>query len=141
MRLTTGQKYRVCFFFDYGAGGCLWADNELTRQTFGLGPVDYAIAKKMNKPDTTTLQLIDSLDIWHVWYYKNNLPTGVLFQQTDFGKFNKALDTLLASLRQQLEDEFEIIDSQERFIQSDMVEEYQATVRTGGHESFKLAQK
>jgi len=139
--LATGQKYRVCFFFNYGAGGCLWADDELTRQTFGLGPVDYAISQKMDKPDASTLQLIDSLDIWHAQYYKNNLRHGVLFQQTDFDKFNKALDILLASLRQQLEDEFEIIDSQERYVQDDMVEEYQVTAKISIHEGFKQARK
>jgi len=138
---VSGQKYRVCFFFDHGAGGCLWADNEITRQTFGLGPVDYAIARKMNKPDAATLQLIDSLDIWHARYYKHPLPFGTTFQQAGFHGFNKALDTLLSLLQEQLQHEFDIIDGQERYGENEMAEEYQEMEKSRMPETRKQARR
>ena len=32
--------YLLRFFFDYGAGGCLWSGNEATSEKFGVGVLD-----------------------------------------------------------------------------------------------------
>jgi len=36
-------KYKLKYFFEYGAGGCLWGDNDLTYKDFGVGPLDEMI--------------------------------------------------------------------------------------------------
>ena len=121
---SVGQKYRVRFYFDYGAGGCLWADNDLTRQDFGLGPIDEAITSK-GKIFASTLLLIEELDVRHSDYYNKDYPLDPsLWRQSDCDEFNKKVNTLLNSLRQQLSTEFEIIDKQIRYSEDEDLEEY-----------------
>lgn len=31
------EKFKLCFFFDYNSGGCLWSDNEAVYKNFGVG--------------------------------------------------------------------------------------------------------
>src|SRR5687768_5273729 len=104
---TKEKKYRLRFFFDYGAGGCLWADNELTREVFGFGPVDKAIADKIGKISVETLKSIEKLDDRHADYYNKDYPVDPsLWQQSECDDFNQKVDTLLSSLRQHLQDDF-----------------------------------
>src|SRR4030095_16437764 len=107
---------RLRFFFDYGAGGCLWADNALAQEVFGFGPIDKVIAEKTGKISTDILKLIDELDNYHSTYYNSDYPSDPsLWRQKECDDFNRQLDTLLSSLRQQLQNDFEILDKQEKY--------------------------
>jgi hypothetical protein len=111
--MTTGrQKYKLRFFFDYGAGGCLWAENDVTRQDFGFGPIDETIAERTGKISADTLELIEQLDDRHADYLNKDYPPDPsLWRQSDCDDFNQKVDTLLTSLRQQLQSDFEIIEA------------------------------
>lgn len=124
--MTTGrQKYRIRFFFDYGAGGCLWADNELAKQDFGIGPIDKAIADKTGKLSDEILKLIEELDDRHADYYNKDYPPDPsLWRQSECDDFNQQVDTLLNSLKRQLSPDFEIIDKQTRYSEDEDLEEY-----------------
>lgn len=124
--MTTGrQKYRIRFLFDYGAGGCLWADNELAKQDFGIGPIDKAIADKTGKLSDEILKLIEELDDRHADYYNKDYPPDPsLWRQSECDGFNQQVDTLLNSLKRQLSPDFEIIDKQTRYSEDEDLEEY-----------------
>ena len=114
--MPSEKKYRVRFFFDYGAGGCLWADNDRTRQDFGIGPLDRAIAERTNRIPTETLKLIEELDERHADYYNKDYPPDPsLWSQSECDRFNEQVDILLTALQSQLALEYEIIDLQPRY--------------------------
>ena len=120
-----GQKYKLRFFFDYGAGGCLWADNDLARQDFGFGPIDKTIADKTGKLSAEILIQIDDLDNRHSGYYNKDYPPDPsLWRQNECDDFNQRVDTLRSRLRQQLNDDFEIVDLQKRYSEDKELEEY-----------------
>lgn len=122
---TDRQKYKLRFFFDYGAGGCLWADNDLARQDFGSGPIDEIIAEKTGKLSADTLKLIEELDDRHADYCNKDYPPGPsLWRQSECDDFNHQVDTLLNSLKQQLLADFEIIDKQTRYSEDKDLQEY-----------------
>lgn len=119
------QQYRLRFFFDYGAGGCLWADNELAKQDFGIGPVDKTIAVKTGKLLAETLKMIEELDDRHADYYNKDYPSDPsLWIQSECDAFNQQVDTLLNSLKKQLSPDFEIIDKQTRYSEDKDLAEY-----------------
>ena len=60
---TLGQKYRIRFFFDYGAGDCVWANNDLAQQDFGIGPIDKIVADKTGKLSSDILIQIEDLEL------------------------------------------------------------------------------
>ena len=89
-----------------------------------MGPIDEAITSK-GKIFASTLLLIEELDVRHSDYYNKNYPLDPsLWRQSDCDEFNKKVNTLLNSLRQQLSTEFEIIDKQIRYSEDEDLEEY-----------------
>lgn len=119
------QKYKVRFFFDYGAGGCLWADNELTFTEFGVGPIDEDIATKTQKLSFETLELIRFLDKKHSKYLNEDYPPHPsLWRQSECDNFNKSISTLLDRLRKEIGNDFEIIDKQPRYSEDADLEAY-----------------
>ena len=122
---TVEQKYRLRFFFDYGAGGCLWADNDLARQDFGVGPIDKVITERTGQISTETLKKIEELDDRHANYYNKDYPPDPsLWRQNECDNFNQQIDLLLNSLKQQLSSNFEIVDKQTRYSEDKDLEEY-----------------
>lgn len=114
--MTSGQKYRVRFFFDYSAGGCLWAANEKTFKDFGCGPIDKLIAEKTKKISMQTLKQIDNLDAEFSQSINSADPSGPsLWGQKENKAWSKKVDALLHVLKNELADDFEIIDEQIRF--------------------------
>jgi len=123
-KMFSSPKYQLRFFFDYGAGGCLWATDELTRITFGLGPIDYCIAQKTNQISVDLLTKIDDPDRRHSTYLNKGYPLDPSpWSQHECDEFNKAIDELIFDLESQLHD-FEIIDQQERYIEDTDLRRY-----------------
>ena len=122
---TTPPKYRLRFFFDYGAGGCLWADNEATYAAFGYGPLDDIIADKTCQLSAETLDLARQLDMRHADYYNKDYPPDPsLWRQDECDQFNLQVDELIIRLRRELSADFEIIDRQERYQEDEHLDEY-----------------
>ncbi len=123
--VTSGQRYKLRFFFDYGAGGCLWADNELAKQDFGFGPIDKTIAQKTGKIVAETLSQIEILDRRHADYLNKDYQLDPsLWRQNECDDFNQSVDKLISLLKMQLKDEFEIIDKQDRYSEDPELDKY-----------------
>ena len=119
------KKYKLRFFFDYGAGGCLWSDNDLAYQDFGFGPIDKTIAEKTGKISEFTLMQIKELDELHSNYLNKDYPPDPsLWRQIDCDSFNEGADKLLQSLRHQLKPNFYIENRQIRYSEDEDLDRY-----------------
>ena len=101
-------KHVLRFFFEWG-GGCLWAGNDAARADFDVGPLDL--------PPTPlplsdgTLKLCVDLSAW--WYTSLNQdypPDPGPWSRADYERFSAAALELLAAIRRDLGEAFEVID-------------------------------
>lgn len=121
------------FFFDYGAGGCLWAGNAATLDRLDVGPVDAAIFDldgRVRKParvelSETAQTLRDQLDFEHSGYLNPRYPLDPsLWSQTLCDRFNANVDRLLALLREEIGRDYDIVDEQIRYMEDPRLDEY-----------------
>ncbi|MCZ7480039.1 MULTISPECIES: hypothetical protein [Rhizobium/Agrobacterium group] len=121
------------FFFDYGAGGCLWAGDSETCARLDVGPVDAAFfgldGQMPSKPklvlSETAQQLRDRLDFEHSGYLNPLYPLDPsLWTQGVCDRFNTDVDKLLVLLRQELEADYSIVDEQYRYEEDPRLDEY-----------------
>lgn len=99
-------EYRLRFFFDPGAGVCLWADSDATRKQFDY-PVD---ARNLPLPEDTRRR-VSSACAWFDTGIDWDYPPGASpWDQEERERFNVAAQELLTLLREQLGSEFEIVD-------------------------------
>ncbi|NIZ01597.1 hypothetical protein [Thalassospira lucentensis] len=123
------------FFFDYGAGGCLWAGNEETLSKLGSGPVDAEFVDVDGRikyeaslilPEQTR-QLIQQLDFEHSGYLNPLYPPDPsLWTQACCDRFNQRVDVLLRRLQHLLSDDYDIVDEQVRYIEDPELRVYLA---------------
>jgi hypothetical protein len=115
---------RLRFFFDHGAGGCLWAGDAATRDSLGPGPVDAGVFDGEGLPVTlprlelsdATRALRDRLEREHCTYLNPLYASDPsLWSAARCRRFNAAVDALVAMLRRELGPRFEIDDEQERY--------------------------
>ncbi|MEF0938946.1 hypothetical protein [Rhizobium sp. BR 362] len=123
------------FFFDYCAGGCLWAGDVATRDRLGAGPVDAAVydleGRESRKPrlvlSDAARRLRDQLDTEHSGYLN---PLYQLdpspWTQAVCDNFNASVDRLLAILRNELGADYEILDQQRRYVEDPALGKYLA---------------
>ena len=84
--------YRLDFFFDYYAGGCLWPADDVTWEQFGTGPVDTD--SRINLPEQL-LQRIKELDAWLPDSLDQNDPGGPSpWTAEEWERFKKQADRL-----------------------------------------------
>ena len=102
-------KYRLRYFFEWGGGPCLWADNDAAIDQFDVGGVDYTDLPL--SPQTITLA--EQLAQWHDkslnWDYP---PDPGPWRQPECDRFNDASKQLLQTIREDLGDEYDIVDRQ-----------------------------
>lgn len=99
-------EYRLRYFFDPGAGVCLWADNAATLERFDY-PVD---AEHLSLPENTwrrVLYICAWFDTSLDWNYP---PNPSPWDQAERARFDLAAQQLLTLLREQLGSEYEIVD-------------------------------
>lgn len=112
------------FFFDHGAGGCLWAGDGPALDSFGSGPLDApvrhadgAVASPPRialTPEATDLR--DRLERDHRTYLNPLYPPDPsLWSAARCARFNAAVDALVAMLRRDLSPRFVLLDEQERY--------------------------
>jgi len=122
---TNNPKYRLRFFFDYGAGGCLWGDNDKVFEDFGVGPLDLAIKEKIAIPSDDAMKEIGFIDKMHSTYLNKDYPVDPSYwTKADCDFFNSRVDKLIIQLRKELGDQFEINDKQERYSQDPDLKRY-----------------
>lgn len=122
------------FFFEYGAGGCLWAGDAATLDRLGFGPVDaeHRSLDGRRKPavlelSDTACHLRDRLDFEHSGYLNPLYPPDPsLWSQALCDRFNADVDQLLTLLRQELSADFIILDKMSRYAEDTRLADYLA---------------
>lgn len=123
------------FFFEYGAGGCLWSGNAETTNELGYGPVDAAcysmdgeVFVEPSLPlSDAAIKLRDKLDFEHSGYLNPKYPPDPsLWSQTLCERFNNDVDALIKLIRVELGDDYEILDKQKRYSEDPELEVYLA---------------
>ena len=121
------------FFFDYGAGGCLWAGDKATLARLDVGPVDaltFDLEGRVRKRPPLDLSevaqtLRDRLDFQHSRYLNPVYPPDPsLWSQALCDRFNDDVDRLLEILRVELCNQYEIRDEQIRYVEDPELGEY-----------------
>src|SRR5687768_33624 len=93
-------KYKLRFFFEYGAGGRLWGDNDSTYKDFGVGSLDETIKEKTGLISDKTFAEINQIDILHSTYLNKNYPPDPsLWTQVECDSFNHKINNLIVKLR------------------------------------------
>ncbi len=127
------EKYVLRFFFDYGAGGCLWAGDDFTRNQLGYGPVDASIfnfegevSKASLLPlSVTTRAIIEKLDFQHSGYLNPKYPPDPsLWSQSLCDYFNEEVDKLILLFKKELGSDYKILDQQNRYAEDATLAEY-----------------
>jgi hypothetical protein len=127
------NTFLLKFRFDYGAGGCLWAGNDFTRDHLGLGPLDAAIfnlegeiSRGPRLPlSSTTHALIDELDFLHSGYLNPKYPPDPsLWSQALCNRFNDGIEQLFLLLQSELKPDFGVLDQQVRYTEDAALTEY-----------------
>ena len=106
-------KYSARYFFDPGAGICLWADNDKTRAEFG-----YPINHDELPLTASTMALLDQVIRWFDLSLNWSSPSEPLpepWTPQEKKHFDDTAGRLLALLRQELGAEWEISDEARRF--------------------------
>lgn len=123
------------FFFDYCAGGCLWSGNTETTDKLGYGPVDaacYTIDGEVSVEPSlrfseAAIELRDKLDFEYSTYLNPKYPPDPsLWSQVLCDRFNNDVDALIKLIREELGDDYEILDQQKRFSEDPGLEAYLA---------------
>jgi hypothetical protein len=120
---ATGMKharYKLRFFFDYGAGVCLWSANDAARAEF-----DYPIDHSKLSLSPATIATIDKLLAWHDtplnWDYP---PDPGPWRQEECDRFNAAVAALYASIVAELGEAFEVVDEHWEVMEDPDLDEY-----------------
>jgi hypothetical protein len=98
--------YQLRYFFDPGAGICLWSGNDAAEARYGY-PID---ARSLPLPENTWRR------VWYLcsWYDTsidwNYPPDPSPWDAAERERFNNEAQPMLAQLRKQLGPEFEIVD-------------------------------
>ena len=103
-------KYVLRFFFEWG-GGCLWSGSEITTQEFGYGPLDV-VPTRLPLSARVIRQCVDMARWYDAslnWSYP---PDPGPWRQPECDRFNVAVKQLLADIRCDLGQQFEVIDEQ-----------------------------
>lgn len=105
--MTAPEPYRASFFFDYGSGRCLWADNDRTRDRFDY-PIDHDELPLSPATAATLTELCDRVDRSLNWDYP---PHPGPWRQVECERFNADVAGAIARLRAELGPEWEIDDN------------------------------
>lgn len=98
--------YQLRYFFNFGAGVCLWAGNDATREIF-----DYPVSSAQ-LPITTTLKYrVEFVVTWYDTFLDwDCAPQLTPWSDREQAQFNAAAQELLHLLREQLAEKFVIVD-------------------------------
>jgi len=116
------STYRLRFFFDYGCGGCLWADNDAVYEKYGGGTLDAEIfdvhgnlsqAARIQLPKSTTQKVLE-LDKLYCESLNWNDPGGPsLWDKQQWDEFHAKTRQLHKEVTEILGEDFEVVYKQE----------------------------
>ncbi|UXN09353.1 hypothetical protein N5852_13255 [Bartonella sp. HY328] len=121
------------FFFDFGAGGCLWNGDKTSYELFDGGTLERAefdLDGNMRELpfislSKATLLLIDELDTINYYYLNQKYqPDPSPWRQSLCDEFNSKVDELLLMIIDQIGDKFEIVDTQIRYQEDPHLDAY-----------------
>lgn len=103
-RSTKPEKYRLRLMFEWG-GGCIWAGDDKTRSTYGVGPIENSLPLA----EETRRQLA-GMAVWHDlslnWEYP---PDPGPWDAREYERFEAASVAMRDHLQQELGDRFAIV--------------------------------
>ena len=100
------RGYRLRYFFDAGAGVCLWSANKAPRAHYGV-----AITPEQLPLPEATRQEVNRLVAWYDTSLDWDNPAGPTpWSLEECERFNLAARTLLQRLRVQLGSDYEVVD-------------------------------
>ena len=102
------RKYKVRFFFDYGANVCLWSADNYTDAAFGY-PVDHQVLPLSPPTIATINDMLTWYDTSLNWEYP---PDPGPWRQDECERFNQATSALLAAIQTELGERFEVFNEQ-----------------------------
>ena len=120
------KKYKFRFFFDYDSGGCLWAGNVETANKFE-NPADATIydlkGNILYNPSAflplsqETFLLIEELNLLYKEIIKAEFTQEVSSSiKKQSIEFNNKVEVLFNSIKNELTDDFEIINEQKKLL-------------------------
>ncbi len=113
--------YHLGYFFEYG-GPCLWAANDAARERFG-----YCVDLAQLPLSEETIRTAQQLGAWFSeslnWDYP---PDPGPWRQDECDRFNRATAELLAVIRRELGDDFDVVDEQMRMAEDPNLDAYLA---------------
>ncbi len=112
--------YSLRYFFDWG-GPCLWANNDSARDRFGIGAVNVVDLPLSD----ATKRRADELAAWHDQSLNQDYPPDPSpWRQDECDRFNDASQQLLETIRNELGDDYDIVDEQPRLSEHPRLDEY-----------------
>jgi hypothetical protein len=103
-------RYRLRFFFDPGAGVCLWSGNDAARERFG-----YPVENRSLPVPENLWRLLEHLCAWHAtsidWSYP---PDPSPWTPAERHRFDESASAALEQLRTALGPEFLVVDERRR---------------------------
>src|SRR5689334_14115844 len=123
--MSDPSKYNLRFFFEWG-GGCLWPGNDASYKDFDLGPYDLLDPCPLPL-SAATLERCRQVAEWYDASLNRNYPPDPgPWRQAECDRFNEAVRQLLAMIRSELVDRYEVIDQQPRVVEHPDLDAYLA---------------
>jgi hypothetical protein len=99
-------RFKLRFFFDGGSGTCLWSGNDFARQTWG-----YAVNHQKLPLNERTINRLNEIIRWYDKGFDwDNPSTPVKWESGECEKFSSAVCEVLATVREELGGDFDIVD-------------------------------
>ncbi|MDE1715786.1 hypothetical protein PWG14_25290 [Chromobacterium amazonense] len=96
--------YQVRLMFNW-YGGCLWCDNEITRSTFCVGPIEDVLPLS-----EATKRELSEMSIWHDQSLNQDYPPDPgPWDKEEINRFDAAAHSMMQRLRDELGPDFEIV--------------------------------
>jgi hypothetical protein len=99
-------RFKLRFFFDGGSGTCLWSGNDLAQQTWG-----YAVNhQKLPLNERTIIRLNEIIRWYDEGFDWDNPADPCKWERGECEKFTSTACELLATVREELGADFDIVD-------------------------------
>ncbi len=113
-------KYSLRYFFEW-CGPCLWANNDAARHRFGIGGVNLDDLLVSG----ATKRLAEEMTAWHDRSLNQDYPPDPsTWRQDECVRFNNASQQLLQTIRDELGDDFHVIDEQPLLSEDPNLDQY-----------------
>ncbi|MDB4759753.1 hypothetical protein OAG34_00920 [bacterium] len=114
-------KYSLRYFFEWGGGPCLWANDDPARDRFGIGAVKL---DELPLSDATKRRA-EQLAEWYDQSLNQDYPPDPSpWRQKECDLFNNASQQLLQTIRNELGPGYDVVDEQPLMSEHPKLDEY-----------------